>query len=72
MNCFYFKLSLTKHYLNMFKRWCERGISLPRVLIKMKRKTDSVEEEHGSKNEGNESSGDESEDAEPRIKDVFE
>ena len=31
VNCFYFKLSLTKHYLNMFKRWCERGISL-RIL----------------------------------------
>ena len=37
----------------------------------MKRKTDLVEEEHGSKNEGNESSGDESKDEEPRIKDVL-
>ena len=26
MNFFYFKLSLTKHYLNQFKRWCERGL----------------------------------------------
>ena len=37
----------------------------------MKRKTDLVEEEHGSKNEENESSGDENEDEEPRIKNVL-
>ena len=37
-------------------------LSLSRVLIKMKRKIDLVEEEHESEHEENESSGDESED----------
>ena len=43
-------------------------LSLSRVLIKMKRKVDLLEEEHESEHEESESSGDESEDAEPRIK----
>ena len=52
-------------------------LSLSRVLIKMKRKIDLVEEEHESEHEESESSGDESEDEElrikeePRIKDVL-
>ena len=47
-------------------------LSLSRVLIKMKRKIDLVEEEdHESKHEESESSGEESEDEEPRIKDVL-
>ena len=47
-------------------------LRLPRVLIKMKRKIDLVEEEHESEHElEDESSGDESEDEEPRIKDVL-
>ena len=41
---------------------------LSRVLIKMKRKIDLVEEEHESEHEESESSGDESEDEKPRIK----
>ena len=36
----------------------------------MKRKVDFVEEEHKSEHEESESSGDECEDEEPRIKDV--
>ena len=44
-------------------------LRLPRVLIKMKRKIDFVEEEHESEHEKSENSGDESEDEEPRIKD---
>ena len=44
-------------------------LRLPRVLIKMKRKIDLVEEEHESEHEESESSRDESEDEEPRIKD---
>ena len=44
-------------------------LSLSRVLIKMKRKIDLVEEEHKSEHE--ESESDESEDVEPRIKDVL-
>ena len=44
---------------------------LPPVLIKMKRKIDLVEEEHESEHEESESSGYESEDEEPRIKDVL-
>ena len=44
-------------------------LSLSRVLIKMKRKIDLVEEEHESEHEESESSGDESgEDEELRIK----
>ena len=46
-------------------------LRLPRVLIKMKRKIDLVEEEHESEHEKSEISGDESEDEEPRIKDVL-
>ena len=46
-------------------------LPLSRVLIKMKRKIDLVEEEHESVHEERESSGDESEDVEPRIKDVL-
>ena len=47
-------------------------LSLARVLIKMKRKIDLVEEEdHESEHEESESSGDESEDEESRIKDVL-
>ena len=46
-------------------------LSLSRVLVKMKRKIDLVEEEHESEHEESESSGDESEDEEPRIKDVL-
>ena len=46
-------------------------LSLSRVLIKMKRKIDLVEEEHESEHEESESFGDESEDEEPRIKDVL-
>ena len=42
-------------------------LSLSRVLIKMKRKIDLVEEEHESEHEENEISGYESEDEEPRI-----
>ena len=45
--------------------------SLLRVLIKMKRKKDFVEEERESEHEERESSGDESEDEEPRIKYVL-
>ena len=37
----------------------------------MKRKVDFVEEEHKSEHEESESSGDECEDEEPRIKDVL-
>ena len=37
----------------------------------MKRKKDLVEEKHESEHEEDESSGDESEDKEPRIKDVL-
>ena len=37
----------------------------------MKRKIDLVEEEHKSEHEESESSGDESKDEEPRIKDVL-
>ena len=37
----------------------------------MKRKIDLVEEENESEHEGSESSGDESEDEDPRIKDVL-
>ena len=37
----------------------------------MKRKIDLVDKEHESEDEGNESSSDESEDEEPRIKDVL-
>ena len=37
----------------------------------MNRKIDLVEEEHDSKHEESERSGDESEDEEPRIKDVL-
>ena len=44
-------------------------LRLPRVLIKMKRKIDLVEEEHESEHEKSESS--KSEDEEPRIKDVL-
>ena len=39
--------------------------------MKMKRKIGLVEEEHGSEREESESSGDESEDEDPRIKDVL-
>ena len=46
-------------------------LSRSRVLIKMKRKIDLVEEENESEHEGSESSGDESEDEDPRIKDVL-
>ena len=46
-------------------------LCLPPVLMKMKRKIDLVEEEHGSEHEESESSGDESEDEDPRIKDVL-
>ena len=46
-------------------------LSLLRVIIKLKRKIDLVEEEHESEHEERESSGDESEDKEPRIKDVL-
>ena len=42
-------------------------LSLSRVLVKMKRKIDLVEEEHESEHEESESSGDESEDEEPRV-----
>ena len=45
-------------------------LCLPPVLMKMKRKIDLVEE-HGSEHEESESSGDESEDEDPRIKDVL-
>ena len=44
-------------------------LPLSRVLIKMKRKIDLVEEKHDSQHE--ESESDESEDVEPRIKDVL-
>ena len=44
---------------------------LPPVLIKMKKKIDLVEEEHESEHEERESSGDESENEEPRIKDFW-
>ena len=44
-------------------------IRLPRVLIKMKRKIDLVEEEHESEDEEKESSSEERKDEEPRIKD---
>ena len=44
-------------------------IRLPRVLIKMKRKIDLVEEEHESEDEEKESSREESKDEEPGIKD---
>ena len=37
----------------------------------MKKKIDLVDEEHGSEDEENESSSDEGEDEEPRIKDVL-
>ena len=43
-------------------------LSLSRVLVKMKRKIDLVEEEHESEHEESESSGDKSEDEEPRVK----
>ncbi|CAH3027732.1 unnamed protein product [Porites evermanni] len=43
-------------------------LSLSRVLIKIKRKIDLVEQEHESEHEESESSGDESEDEEPNIK----
>ena len=46
-------------------------LRLPPVLMKMKRKIDLVEEEHGSEHGESESSGDESEDEDPRIKDVL-
>ena len=46
-------------------------LRLPPVLIKMKRKIDSVEEEHESQHEESESSGDDSKDEGPRIKDVL-
>ena len=46
-------------------------LSLSRVLIKMKRKIDLVEEEHESEHDESEFSGDESEDEEQRIKDVL-
>ena len=46
-------------------------LCLPPVLMKMKRKIDLVEEEHGGEHEESESSGDESEDEDPRIKDVL-
>ena len=55
----------TKLYVTHLK------LSLSRVLIKMKRKIDLVEEENESEHEGSESSGDESEDEDPRIKDVL-
>ena len=43
-------------------------LRLSRVLIKMKRKIDLVEEGHESEHEESESSGDESEDEEQRLK----
>ena len=46
-------------------------LPLSRVLIKMERKIDLVEEEHEREHEESESSGDEREDVEPRIKDVL-
>ena len=46
-------------------------LRLPAVLIKMKTEIDLVEEEHDSGHEEIERSGDESEDEEPRIKDVL-
>ena len=46
-------------------------LRLPAVLIKIKREIDLVEEEHDSGHEEIERSGDESEDEEPRIKDVL-
>ena len=46
-------------------------LSLSRVLIKMKRKIDLVEEEHESEHDESEFSGDESKDEEQRIKDVL-
>ena len=46
-------------------------LRLPRVLIKMKRKIDLVEEEREREDEENECSSDESENEEPRIKDVL-
>ena len=46
-------------------------LSFPRVVIKIKRKIDLVEEEHESEDEENKSSGDESEDEEPEITDVL-
>ena len=42
-------------------------LRLLRVLIKMKRKIDFVEEEHESEHEKSENSGDKSEDEEARI-----
>ena len=46
-------------------------LRLSRVLIKIKRKIDLIEEEQESGHEESKSSGDESEDVEPRIKDVL-
>ena len=43
-------------------------LRVSRVLIKMKRKIDLVEEGHESEHEESESSGDESEDEEQRLK----
>ena len=46
-------------------------LSLSRVLIKMKRKIDLVEEEHEREHYESEFSGDKSKDEEQRIKDVL-
>ena len=54
---------MTRRYVDHSK------LRLQPLLIKMKRKIDLVEKEHESEHEKSESSGDESEGDEPRIKD---
>ena len=67
-----FKLRISNAIKEMTHRKVDHSkLCLPPVLMKMKRKIDLVEEEHGSEHEESESSGDESEDEYPRIKDVL-
>ena len=67
-----FKLRISNAIKEMIHRKVDHSkLRLPPVLMKMKRKIDLVEEEHGSEHEESESSGDESEDEDPRIKDVL-
>ena len=67
-----FKLGISNAIREVTQRQVDHSkLSLSRVLIKMKRKIDLVEEEHESEQEESESFGDESEDEEPRTKDVL-
>ena len=68
-----FKLRISNVIKEVTQRQVDHSkLSVSRLLIKVERKIDLVEEEHESEHEESESSGDESEDEEPRIRRCFE